>query len=225
MGAGAYLEPLVVVVLLFGGAWINRATEYNFSKRIYKKHELPIARAVATDDDLDVAELQLTPSKRSLSPSLLSSQEDRWREREIRIGSYRKTVVTPNTAIFRNRLLSRLLHKFPFLVEAWYWALIYWVRQILKRMMDTHVSYDLGLSTRSSFYRTHTRRRYRRCGTSSRPSSHRSRTVPAHLLGNSHTGVLYGLSYSHEIHKLAVFFYTHPRDNCFPSVAVLYYHN
>jgi hypothetical protein len=23
--------------------------------------------------------------------------------------------------------LSRLLQKFPFLVEAWYWALIYWV--------------------------------------------------------------------------------------------------
>ena len=28
------------------------------------------------------------------------------------------------------RLLSRLLRRFPFLVEAWYWALIYWVRAL-----------------------------------------------------------------------------------------------
>ncbi|KIV90016.1 hypothetical protein PV10_07366 [Exophiala mesophila] len=130
MGAGAYLEPLVVVVLLFGGAWINRATDYNFSRRIYRRNELPTAHGVETDDHLDIAEAQLSQSKRSLSPSLLPSQANRWRERDIWIAGYRKTVVTPNTAVFRNRLLSRLLHKFPFLVEAWYWALIYWVYQL-----------------------------------------------------------------------------------------------
>lgn len=136
MGAGAYLEPLVVVTLLFGGAWINRATDYNFSRRIYRRNEMPAAHALETDDHLDIADPQLSHSKRSLSPSLLPSQADRWRERDIRIAGYRKTVATPNTAAFRNRLLSRLLHKFPFLVEAWYWALIYWVMSLRTSVDD-----------------------------------------------------------------------------------------
>lgn len=42
----------------------------------------------------------------------------------------RKEVVSPNTRRFQDYFLSRLLKKFPFLVEAWYWALIYWVYQL-----------------------------------------------------------------------------------------------
>lgn len=129
MGAGAYLEPLAVVVLLFGGAWINRATDFPFSSTRPEDDEpLLAAHAVETEEELNLAEAQLTKSKRSLSPSLLPSQETRWHERELRIMGYTKVVETPNTGVFRNRALSRLLHKFPFLVEAWYWALIYWVR-------------------------------------------------------------------------------------------------
>lgn len=129
MGAGAFLEPLVVVVLLFGGAWVNRATDYTFSTRNQQWDEsFPEAYRVEVDADLDVEEARLSQGKRSLSPSLLPSQEDKWRERELRILGYHKVIETPNTTVFRNRLLSRVLHKFPFLVEAWYWALIYWVR-------------------------------------------------------------------------------------------------
>lgn len=128
MGAGAYLEPLAVIVLLFGGAWINRATDYTFSTRHTRwREDLPVARSVESDQDLDIEEAQLSLSKRSLSPSLLPSQENKWRERNVRFMGFHRVVETPNTAVFRHRLLSRVLHKFPFLVEAWYWALIYWV--------------------------------------------------------------------------------------------------
>jgi hypothetical protein len=139
MGAGAFLEPLAVVVLLFGGAWINRSPDSlsgtksplssSFVEDDSDVPELPLARQVDSEDALDIEKQHISKSKRSLSPSLLPSQEDKWREREIRILGlgYRKVVQTPNTAVFRNRLLSRILHKFPFLVEAWYWALIYWV--------------------------------------------------------------------------------------------------
>lgn len=141
MGAGAYLEPLAVVVLLFGGAWINRTTDFPFSStRSGDDEPLLVAHAVQSGDDLNLAEAQLTKSKRSLSPSLLPSQETKWREREIRIMGYRTVVETPNTAVFRNRPLSRLLHKFPFLVEAWYWALLYWVRAQKK---DTNTSSEV----------------------------------------------------------------------------------
>ncbi|KAK5213720.1 hypothetical protein LTR47_000760 [Exophiala xenobiotica] len=131
MGAGAFLEPLVVVVLLFGGAWINRATDHTLSAtNTCWDESLPEAQRIDTDVDIDIEEARLSQSKRSLSPSLLPSQENKWRERELTFLGYRKVIETPNTAVFRNRLLSRLLHKFPFLVEAWYWALIYWVYQL-----------------------------------------------------------------------------------------------
>ena len=139
MGAGAYLEPLAVIVLLFGGAWINRApdslsgTRNPLSSSSVEHNadvpDLPLGRAVEDEADVGMEEEFISRSKRSLSPSLLPSQEDKWRDREIIIPvlRYRRVVHTPNTAVFRNRLLSKILHKFPFLVEAWYWALIYWV--------------------------------------------------------------------------------------------------
>ncbi|KAK4935911.1 hypothetical protein LTR10_023123 [Elasticomyces elasticus] len=131
MGASAFLEPLVVVTLLFGGAWVNRATDDTFPRASQQWDEtLPEAYQVDVDADLDIEGARLSQGKRSLSPSLLPSQEHKWRQREITIMGYHKVIETPNTAVFRNRFLSRVLHKFPFLLEAWYWALIYWVYQL-----------------------------------------------------------------------------------------------
>jgi len=130
MGVGAVLEPLVVVTLLFGGAWINRATDYTFSNRGARRGT---TSSTAAGDEAGADEYDedngrsLSSKNRSLSPSLLPSQEQKWRQRQLRFLGWSKTVETPNTAVFKNRFLSRVLHKFPFLVEAWYWALIYWV--------------------------------------------------------------------------------------------------
>jgi hypothetical protein len=118
-----------VVTLLFGGAWINRAREGTFAAKPVQWRAAydPFSKETA---DFDFEKARLAPSKRSLSPSLLPSQEDRWRQREISIFGSKTTVTSPNTAVFRNRFLSRVLFKFPFLAEAWYWALIYWVYQL-----------------------------------------------------------------------------------------------
>jgi hypothetical protein len=130
MGVGAVLEPLVVVTLLFGGAWINRATDYTFSTQSSRwQSPLPRVKEVTAGENKydDDSIKPLSSKHRSVSPSLLPSQEQNWRQRDLRLLGWSKKIETPNTAVFRNRLLSRLLHKFPFLVEAWYWALIYWV--------------------------------------------------------------------------------------------------
>lgn len=133
MAAGAFFEPLVVIVLLFGGAWINRAPDYTFSIKRSRWQEDSLKASVATlgagkADGFKDAEAQALFAKNgSLSPSLLTAQTNVWRLREVKIFNWRKEMKTPNTAVFQDRLLSRLLHKFPFLVEAWYWALIYWV--------------------------------------------------------------------------------------------------
>lgn len=133
MGVGAVLEPLIVVTLLFGGAWINRASESTFSSR-NSRWQGPPSQDNIEGDDKEYNEEGMRPlstKNRSLSPSLLPSQEEKWRRREFRFLGWSKTIETPNTAIFRNRFLSRVLQKFPFLVEAWYWALIYWVSEQL----------------------------------------------------------------------------------------------
>jgi hypothetical protein len=50
----------------------------------------------------------------ALSASLLPFQESTWRERDIILWGGRCRVFSPNTAVFRNRLVGRLLRKFPF---------------------------------------------------------------------------------------------------------------
>lgn len=125
MSAGAFLEPLVVVLLLFGGAWINRVADFSFPTkkspwRSYDPFEEENACYPTNGEPANY-------KKRSLSPSMLASKDSFWRERDIGFLGLQCQVASPNTAVFRNRLLSRLLCKFPFLVECWYWALIYWV--------------------------------------------------------------------------------------------------
>lgn len=121
MGAGAFIEPLVVVTLLFGGTWLNRNTEYRLFGRHRVYQNSPRSASPASGR-----------SSPSSSASLLANvdEEPPWRKRELVLLGLRKQVMSPNTKRFQDYFLSRLLRKFPFLVEAWYWALIYWVRQL-----------------------------------------------------------------------------------------------
>lgn len=132
MGVGAVLEPLVVIVLLFGGTWINRTVDQYSSPSLVRRKSSDYIRpssrdslesgfsAPSTNDGL------LSP--RSPSPSQLSV--DGWRKRHVGLLGLSFQLSSPNTAVFRNRLLSRLLRKLPFLAECWYWALVYWTYQL-----------------------------------------------------------------------------------------------
>lgn len=139
MAVGAFLEPLVVVSLLFGGAWFNRNKEYNFwegtqgwaggsSTSHKRRDDVGIKHGSTTEF---VTPRSPTWSSGSSSPILSGDDESPWsltsRRRKIQVFGYKKMITTPNTLIFKDRFLSRVLQKFPFLVEAWYWALIYWV--------------------------------------------------------------------------------------------------
>ncbi|OQE34579.1 hypothetical protein PENCOP_c017G05358 [Penicillium coprophilum] len=127
MGAGAVLEPLVVIVLLFGGTWINRSvgssTKYNTRRNSNLRR--------ASSDSLESGY-----SSQSTKDGLLRSRshspqaEDRWHKRQVGLLGVTFEVSSPNTIVFQDRLLSRLLRKFPFLVECWYWALVYWTYQL-----------------------------------------------------------------------------------------------
>lgn len=163
MGIGAVLEPLIVVTLLFGGAWINRATDPSHGRGSRRRYATNLEGNEDAEKYLDEGNIRpLSNRNRSLSPSLLPSQEEPWRQRELRVLGWSKTVQTPNTAMFRNRLLSRVLHKFPFLVEAWYWALIYWVcHRALKYSRETNPV--AGISARTCLHSLDNRRRNGPC--------------------------------------------------------------
>ena len=138
MGVGAILEPLVVIVLLFGGTWINRSSIPWNQRRWIRRRSGDYTRGAspdrvepglsrATSPALGGGLLSPRPSSSSSSPGVLHLREGRWQKRRVGAFGLSYVVTSPNTSIFRDRFLSRLLQKFPFLVECWYWVLIYWV--------------------------------------------------------------------------------------------------
>ncbi|KAJ5637250.1 hypothetical protein N7490_007129 [Penicillium lividum] len=132
MGAGAVLEPLVVIVLLFGGTWINRRTHLSVSSHTQRK-SFDYVRP-DSPDPLESGYRSPTPKDGLLSPRpdspFLQLSDEQWRTRQISIFRLSCRVTSPNTAVFHDRLLSRLLQKLPFLAECWYWALVYWTYQL-----------------------------------------------------------------------------------------------
>lgn len=127
MAIGAFLEPLAVVSLLFGGAFFNRNKNYDFwegklqwiSDKRHKKSDDSEGNRSSSSDSW---------SSISTTRTLAAYGQPTLRRRKLQLFGYNRTVTTPNTHVFQDRFLSRVLQKFPFLAEALYWALIYWVR-------------------------------------------------------------------------------------------------
>ncbi|KAH6854700.1 PAP2 superfamily-domain-containing protein [Chaetomium sp. MPI-CAGE-AT-0009] len=152
MALGAVLEPLIVASLLAFGTIVNR----NRSRAVLARSPLSSSRPepwqhlkyTPDPDDEDVETGKSKEDEGILLPSSLSRSNSsssstlaeylstdnktvpRWRKRRLCFMGWEKEVTTPNTEIFRDRFLSRVLQRFPFLAEVWYWALIYWVYQL-----------------------------------------------------------------------------------------------
>ena len=153
MAIGVILEPGVVVSLLAGGTLVNRNRNYNKTTSIparrdswdaasppdsdydhdYDDFEAKSAASEGPDSSLSRPKPWDVPSHNSSTSTLVyeglvaESTNSRWRQRTIRFMGWEYQVTSPNTEIHKDRFLSRLLRQFPFLVEVWYWALIYWV--------------------------------------------------------------------------------------------------
>jgi hypothetical protein len=69
-----------------------------------------------------------------------TSQQRKWRPRTIQVFGYQSTMLTPDTVVFRTRLLSRLLLRFPFIMEIIYWALIYSIYQMGRGFLASRLS-------------------------------------------------------------------------------------
>ncbi|CAK7215146.1 hypothetical protein SCUCBS95973_002380 [Sporothrix curviconia] len=155
MVVGPFVEVAVILGLLSGGTLLNRDTDTTFSAKSTEndaRWSSPHARSPAPrarspyDSDTEVGRTDetatglLTLGEHRQSSSSLSSttvfdiddatNDPTMHQRTLRFWKWQCRVWSPNTEVFQGRLLSRVLRKFPFLVEAWYWALIYWVYQL-----------------------------------------------------------------------------------------------
>ncbi|OAL40357.1 hypothetical protein AYO20_00093 [Fonsecaea nubica] len=116
-------EPSWGTLIIFLGAWINR----DFTT--------PVARPTRESDIVLVEDvghemgLEALDSTRTGDAPLSIRNAERWRPRELSLLGLKTTIQTPNTAVFRDRIFSRVLLRFPFLIEIVYWGLIYGVYQ------------------------------------------------------------------------------------------------
>ena len=113
-------EPSLGTFIICLGAWINRDFK---TPAIHSKD--------ATQRDDVGAEMAFNDIKVE-EPSIFFPGQDKWRSRELSMLGYRGFIHAPNTTMFQNRILSRVLLRFPFILEIIYWALIYSVYQMAR---------------------------------------------------------------------------------------------
>ncbi|KAH7103625.1 hypothetical protein BKA62DRAFT_695960 [Auriculariales sp. MPI-PUGE-AT-0066] len=113
-GLGTVLEPLVVVSLLAGGTWWNR------DRSLYPAyHKIRVAVSSSSRSG--------TPDSAEHLLGTYSDEVPTRRIRNVQFLGWKHELSTPNTQVHEHRLVSRVIKRYPFLAEVWYWALIYWV--------------------------------------------------------------------------------------------------
>ncbi|EXJ84882.1 hypothetical protein A1O3_05557 [Capronia epimyces CBS 606.96] len=117
-------EPSLGTLIIFLGAWINR----DFTTPTPRSSQLPY-EPLMEDVGSEMALDSPTAEDGSLALPSSSARRRLWRHRELSLLGFKKTIQTPNTAVFQTRILSRVLVRFPFIMEIIYWALIYGVYQ------------------------------------------------------------------------------------------------
>lgn len=138
MAVGAFLEPAIIVSLLTGGTLVNRdksrSQGTSSSRRPPPWQDLEYATGGAsplegTEDGKELVSRSSSTSTiwHETSDGKTNLPSSRWRERKLKFFGWERTITTPNTEVHKDRFLSRVLRRYPFLVEVWYWALIYWV--------------------------------------------------------------------------------------------------
>ncbi|KIW34252.1 hypothetical protein, variant [Cladophialophora immunda] len=136
-------EPSWGTLIIFLGAWINR----DFTTPIIRPIQQPYVALVEDVGHEMGLEAQGPMGSGDISIASFPNvdRQRHWRERELSLFGLKTTIQTPNTAVFRDRMFSKVLLRFPFLVEIVYWALIYGVYQFARgqlaiRLVDQTVN-------------------------------------------------------------------------------------
>ncbi|CCX12313.1 Similar to hypothetical protein [Tuber melanosporum Mel28]; acc. no. XP_002839888 [Pyronema omphalodes CBS 100304] len=119
----SWAEPIIVASILFGACYCTRRRNFSILNKSSNNNYTPLS---LHDDDTSVVEPYSdtdSSSDYSLSTSTLKHPPRRRRWLWL-------TITTPNTSRFANNPHSRILHKFPFLLEMFYWILTYFLYRL-----------------------------------------------------------------------------------------------
>lgn len=219
-----------VNALLFDGTWINR----NKDCKLRLRDSSPKPRRLSTDEESFLGSPASLHSQDGLladestspifRPGATDTSTSRWRTRKIRFLGLRTTIWTPDTRVFEDRWFSRVIRKFPFLREVWFWTLIYWVGLLSPTLTNPLLKHSTGLPTRPRLHCRHPRPRHRPRSTAPRDTTHPPGATPTHLLGTLHPTLLPRSPMANDANR-SYLLHPHPGDNPLPRVAVPLHHH
>ena len=132
-----FLEPTLIVFLLLGGTVANRRRTSRVDLEAPKDNQSisSLEGGISSDNE------SLIYSNDAAVPFSVfgtTGLRDRpsWRTRNVGIFGWKRSIATPDTRQYRGYFLSNMLYRYPFMIEAWYWFLIYWVC-LFPRASDT----------------------------------------------------------------------------------------
>jgi len=114
-----WAEPIIVATILFGAMYFTRRRNYTIFGRRKTLHNAPLddPDSARSSDEL----LPYDPENETDAQDSLAAAN--------RLPKTRRccglTIHTPNTSQFKDRTHSRILQKFPFLIEMFYWVINY----------------------------------------------------------------------------------------------------
>ncbi|KAI0311174.1 PAP2 superfamily-domain-containing protein [Amylostereum chailletii] len=106
---GLFIEPLIVISLLTGGVYFNRRPQERGHTPLLPSSPVKPASSLAAAN---------------ASPASFSNDEER-APNPLRLSPL-------DTSRYASSWISRLVYKYPFILEVLYWALTYWVYQIAR---------------------------------------------------------------------------------------------
>ncbi|KAL2823553.1 PAP2 superfamily-domain-containing protein [Aspergillus cavernicola] len=106
----SWLEPIVVLTIMFSSLYVNRYKHFN----ILGKNRDPVAEREYLKSDVEASSSPVQEENGLKNPHAPKRRVYGW-----------FAISTPNSSRFAHHVHSRILQKFPFLVEMFYWVLNY----------------------------------------------------------------------------------------------------
>ncbi|KAI3336853.1 hypothetical protein HD806DRAFT_517866 [Xylariaceae sp. AK1471] len=103
------MEPVVIIVVLLTAMYVTRRKKYSILRRVPEESTRSLLSPESQRSSS--SDWERPEDMASLHPPKTRRIFGRW------------TIRTPNSSRFARHLHSRILQKFPFLVEMWYWAI------------------------------------------------------------------------------------------------------
>jgi hypothetical protein len=125
-------EPGLGFFIILFGAILNREQTFNPPLRSWLRWRIGIDELQSEKDHTHESLLDI-PAEPTTVPSP-------WRRRDLHLLNLHTTIPSPNTKPLQTTLPSRILHKFPYIIEIIYWALIYSVYQMGRAFIAVRLS-------------------------------------------------------------------------------------